>query len=176
MRRRTWGPVTASLIWQPLGAGSPVRADQGVQADGVTEPGPGHVDHDGRAGAADGMEQGRPQLAGVGDVDLLGGGHDGRAAGDAGERTALQERTPTRRRGGATSSRHHGVRFDWGHLKPPGWAKWRRPNHSLTTSAWNPAVAGPGIALEQVDRVMAYGSAPAITPPGRQAMRQARVA
>jgi hypothetical protein len=35
-----------------LGAASPVRADQGVQAGGIAEPGPGHVDHDGRAGAA----------------------------------------------------------------------------------------------------------------------------
>jgi hypothetical protein len=48
-----------------LDAGPPVRADQGVQAGGVAEPGPGHVDHDGRAGAVGGMEQGRPQLAGV---------------------------------------------------------------------------------------------------------------
>jgi hypothetical protein len=66
-----------------LGAGSPVRADQGVQAGGIAEPGPGHVDHDGRAGVAAAWSRGARKWPALVMSISSGFGHDGRAAGDA---------------------------------------------------------------------------------------------
>jgi hypothetical protein len=43
-----------------FGSGAFVRADQGVQPGAVAEPGPSHVDHQGRAGMGGGVEQSRP--------------------------------------------------------------------------------------------------------------------
>ena len=64
-----------------VGARLPGRADQGVQPGRIAEPGPGHVDHDhGAPGLRrfeqGRLEQGRLQPGGVGQVDLLGRGHD----------------------------------------------------------------------------------------------------
>jgi hypothetical protein len=75
-----------------FGLDSFVRAVQDVQPGAVAESGPGHVDHEGRAGAGGGAEQGCPQLVGVGDIDLLRRHHDGHAADDLNGEPRLSQR------------------------------------------------------------------------------------
>jgi hypothetical protein len=59
-----------------VGSRLPGRGDQGVQPGRIAEPGAGHVDDDQGAAGPGPFEQGRPQAGGVGEVDLLGRGHD----------------------------------------------------------------------------------------------------
>jgi len=63
-----------------FGLGVPVRRQQGMHPGRIAELGPGHVDHEGPVPVCGCLQQGRPQLRGVGDVDLLRCRHDRHAA------------------------------------------------------------------------------------------------
>ena len=63
-----------------FGLGALVRREQGMKPGGITKLGPGHVHHEGPRPVRGCLQQGRPQLRGVGDVDLLRCRHDRDAA------------------------------------------------------------------------------------------------
>jgi hypothetical protein len=59
-----------------LSLGPLVHVHQDTKPGGVTEPGPGHVDHERRESVRGRFQQGRLQPGSVGDVDLLRRRHD----------------------------------------------------------------------------------------------------
>jgi hypothetical protein len=102
-----------------FGMSSFVRAVQGVQPGAVAESGPGHVDHEGRAGAGGGAEQGCPQPVGVGDVDLLRRHHDGHTADDLNGKPRLSQRHRRHLRAGPERAQATGDRG--GRVVQGGW-------------------------------------------------------
>jgi hypothetical protein len=89
-----------------------VRGDQGVQAGGVAELGPCHVDHERAVPVGAGLEQGRSQLFSVSDVDLLGRGHHGHAPDEVNRKAAVRHPRTSYGCAAAAFPRMAGIRTD----------------------------------------------------------------